>query len=102
VVTQELGQRWSSWNLEVLEPGGKLATHLKEFKKSNPPPGTYTLQWNAGTPSPWWSPEDANPRSVQVEVTLDGGTDQERRWRIESLILPGSGTVLLGSFDVEN
>jgi len=102
VVSRELGVRWPSWSLEVLEPGGKLASGLRDFEKSHPPSGTYTLRWDAGAASRWWSPEDAHPRSVQVDVILDGGTDRERSWRFESLILPGTGSVLIGSFDVED
>lgn len=102
VVPRELGVRWSSWNLEVLEPGGKLASGVQNFEKTHPSSGTYTLRWNAGAASRWWSPEDANPRTVAVDVILDGGTDQERRWRFETLILPGTGSVLIGSFDVES
>lgn len=102
VVARELGIRWSSWNLEVLEPGGKRAAGLQDFEKSHPPPGTYTLRWDAGAPSEWWSPEDACPRIVQVDVILDGGTDRERRWRFEPLVIPGTGPVVIGSFDVED
>jgi hypothetical protein len=102
VVAREPGQRWPSWNLAVLEPGGELASDLQDFERTHPAPGTYTLRWNARTPSPWWSLEDASPRIVQADVTLDGGTDRERRWHFESLVLPGSGTVVLGSFDVES
>lgn len=102
VISRELGARWSSWNLEVLEPGGKLSAGLRDFPKTHPTPGTHTLRWNAGSPSRWWSPEDAGPRNVTVDVILDGGTDRERRWRFETLILPGTGSILIGSFDVED
>jgi hypothetical protein len=102
VVARELDTRWSSWNLEVLEPGGKRAAGLQDFEKSHPASGTYTLRWDAGEPSEWWSPEDARPRIVQVDVILDGGKDRERRWRFEPLVLPGTGPVVIGSFDVED
>lgn len=102
VIAQERDVRWPSWGLEVLEPGGKLTSGLRDFAKTHPTSGTYTLCWNAGAPSRWWSPEDAHPRRVQMEVILDGGTDKERRWRFESLILPGSGNIPVGSFDVED
>jgi hypothetical protein len=39
---------------------------------------------------------------MQVDIILDGGTDRERRWRFESLVMPGSGSVVLGSFDVDD
>jgi len=102
VIAREPGARWTSSNLEVLEPGGKLASGVQDFEKSHPASGTYTLRWNAGAFSRWWSPEDAQPRTVEVNVILDGGTDRERRWRFESLVLPGTGAVLIGSFDVED
>ncbi len=102
VLAREQGVRWPSWNLDVLEPSGKLASGVRDFEKTHPSPGTYTLRWDAGAASRWWSPEDAAPRRVEVDVILDGGTDQERRWRFESLILPGAGSVLIGSFDVED
>jgi len=38
---------------------------------------------------------------VTVEVALDPGTDRERRWRLNRLILPGSPPAILGTFDVE-
>jgi hypothetical protein len=102
VTARERGVRWPSWSLEVLEPGGKLSTGLQEFQRTHPSPGTHSLRWNAGTPSRWWSAEDACPRTVDVDVILDGGTDRERRWRFETLILPGTGSTLMGSFDVED
>ena len=102
VSVREEGVRWPSGSLEVMEPGGKLSTGLQEFQRTHPVPGTHTLRWNAGLPSPWWSPEDACPRRVTVDVILEGGTDRERRWRFESLILPGAGSVLIGSFDIED
>jgi len=102
VVARELGVRWASWNLEVMEPGGTLASGLRDFQKSHPASGTYSLRWDAGAASRWWSPEDAHPRVVEVDVILDGGTNRERRWRFESLVLPGTGAVLIGSFDVED
>jgi hypothetical protein len=39
---------------------------------------------------------------VVLEAILDGGTDRERHARYEALILPGAGSVLVGSFDVED
>lgn len=102
VVARETGTRWSASSLQVLEPGGRLASGIQDFEKTHPASGTYTLRWDAGAASTWWSPEDANPRRVQVDVILDGGTDRERRWRFESLALPGTGPVLIGSFDVED
>ena len=74
----------------------------RHFQKSHPAPGTYTIRWDAGAASRWWSDEDAAPRIVQVDVVLEGGTDRERRWRFETLVLPGTGPVTIGSFDVES
>ncbi|MDP2875771.1 MAG: hypothetical protein Q8O00_06265 [Holophaga sp.] len=102
VTAREQGVRWSSWDLEVMEPGGKLVSGVQDFEKSHPASGTYSLRWNAGAASQWWSPEDAQPRLLRVDVMLDGGTDKERRWRFEVLILPGTGRVQIGSFDVED
>lgn len=56
-------------------------------------PGTCTVRWQA---SAW-----GDPAPVTVDVTLDRGTDRERRWRFTRLILPGSPPAILGTFDVD-
>ena len=93
-------------SLQVLEPDGALATGGRrtasggmlrwsgEYTHDSPPPGTYTLTWSGG-----W--RGGKPGRLKVEAVLDGGTDQERRWTWERLILPGTGPVTLGTFDVE-
>jgi hypothetical protein len=98
---------WGQGALEVLEPNGDLATHGRrttsggtlswgnEYLHPNPAPGTYTLRWTGGY-------RGGRPFRVILEALLDGGTDQERRWRFERLVLPGAGAVTLGTLDVEN
>lgn len=97
---------WASGSLQVQEPDGALAEGGRrtpsggmlrwsgEYTHDAPPPGTFTLKWTGG-----W--RGARPARVKVEAVLDGGTDQERRWTWERLILPGAGPVTLGTFDVE-
>lgn len=97
---------WASGSLQVQEPDGALAEGGRrtpsggmlrwsgEYTHDTPPPGTFTLKWTGG-----W--RGARPARVKVEAVLDGGTDQERRWTWERLILPGAGPVTLGTFDVE-
>ena len=97
---------WASGSLQVTEPDGAFAEGGRrtpsggqlrwsgEYTHETPPPGTYALRWSGG-----W--RGGRPARVRVEVLLDGGTDQERRWTFERLILPGAGPVDLGSFDVE-
>lgn len=99
-------QNWNG-NLEILEPNGELATSGKrtvsggvlnysgEYTHPTPAPGTYALRWTGGY-------RGGKPSSVCVEAVLDGGTDTERRWHFERLILPGAGPVTLGTVDVEN
>ena len=94
-------------SLEVLEPGGELAVQGRRtaggglmdrdsgYTHASPQPGTYTLRWSGG-----W--RGSPPHAVVVEAVLDGGTDRERRWRFEQLVLPGAGTVTLGTLDVED
>ncbi len=106
-VSKILSEEPYSGNLEVLEPGGELATPGRrtpsggicgwggEYTHSTPPPGTYTLRWTGG-----W--RGAKPCRITVEAVLDGGTDQERRWRFERVMLPGAGPVTLGTVDVED
>lgn len=97
---------WASGSLQVQEPDGALAEGGRrtpsggmlrwsgEYTHDTPPPGTFTLKWTGG-----W--RGGRPARVKVEAVLDGGTDQERRWTWERLILPGAGSVTLGTFDVE-
>jgi len=94
-------------NLEILEPNGDLASYGRRttsggtmdwgsgYTHPTPPAGTFTLRWTGGYRS-------GKPFKVTVEAILDGGTDQERRWRFERLMLPGAGPATLGTLDVEN
>jgi hypothetical protein len=98
---------WGGGNLEILEPNGDLASQGKRttsggtlswsgtYLHPTPPMGTYTLRWTGGY-------RGGKPFKVVIEATLDSGTDQERRWHFERLILPGAGPVTLGTLDVEN
>jgi hypothetical protein len=98
---------WGSGNLEILEPNGDLAsrghhttsggtlTWSDEYRHPSPPPGTYTIRWTGGY-------RGGKPFTVVIEAVLDGGTDTERRWRFERLMLPGAGPATLGTLDVEN
>ncbi len=109
VVTQIRGSEdeWGNGNLEILEPNGDLAargrrtnsggtlTWSNEYLHPTPAPGTYTLRWTGGY-------RGGKPFRVVVEAVLDGGTDTERRWRFERLMLPGGGPATLGTLDVEN
>ncbi|WP_285569879.1 hypothetical protein [Geothrix limicola] len=106
VLTIQSGGEYVSGNLQVLEPDGAVAEGGRrtpsggmlrwsgEYTHDTPPAGTYTLKWTGG-----W--RGGKPARVRVEALLDGGTDQERRWSWERLILPGAGPVTLGTFDVE-
>lgn len=105
-ISKVLGEEPYSGNLEILEPGGELATAGRRtpsggmcawggaYTHSTPAPGTYTLRWTGG-----W--RGAKPCRVTVEAVLDGGTDTERRWRFERVVLAGAGPVTLGTIDVE-
>ena len=98
---------WGSGSLEILEPNGDLAsrghhttsggnlTWSDEYQHATPPQGTYTIRWTGGS-------RGGKPFKVVVEALLDGGTDTERRWRFERLMLPGAGPATLGTIDVEN
>lgn len=106
VVSLHPDGEWASGSLQVQEPDGALAEGGRrtpsggtlrwsgEYTHDAPPPGTYTLKWTGG-----W--RGSRPARVRVEAILDGGTDQERRWTWERLILPGAGPATLGTFDVE-
>jgi hypothetical protein len=92
-------------SLQVLEPDGSLAepgrttpsggrlSWRDDYRHAAPRPGVYTVRWN---PSAY-----GEPAVVTVVVLLDPGTDQERRWRLIRLILPGSPPTILGTFHVE-
>lgn len=106
VVSLQVDDEYVSGNLQVQEPDGALAQGGRrtpsggmlrwsgEYTHDTPPPGTYALKWTGG-----W--RGGKPARVHVEAVLDGGTDQERRWTWERLILPGAGPSMLGTFDVE-
>ncbi len=106
VVSLQAGDTYTSGSLQVLEPDGALAEGGRrtpsggmlrwsgEYTHDTPPPGIYTLKWTGG-----W--RGGKPARLKVEAVLDGGTDQERRWTWERLILPGAGPVTFGTFDVE-
>jgi hypothetical protein len=106
VVSIQANDEYTGGNLQVQEPDGALAEGGRrtasggmlrwsgEYTHDTPPPGTYTLRWTNG-----W--RGGKPTRLRVEAVLDGGTDQERRWTWERLILPGAGPVTLGTFDVE-
>jgi hypothetical protein len=98
---------WGGGSLEVLEPNGDLAVNGRKtasggamgwgdgYTHSAPPAGTFTLRWTGGY-------RGGKPFKVVVEAILDGGTDQERRWHFERLMLPGAGPATLGTVDVES
>ena len=67
----------------------------RPLKGSTRRSGAWNLRWSGG-----W--RGSPPHAVVVEAVLDGGTDRERRWRFEQLVLPGAGTVTLGTLDVED
>ena len=106
VVSIQANDEYTGGSLQVQEPDGAVAEGGRrtasggmlrwsgEYTHETPPPGTYTLKWTGG-----W--RGAKPGRIRVEAMLDGGTDQERRWTWERLILPGAGPVILGTFDVE-
>ena len=106
VVSIQANDEYTGGSLQVQEPDGALAEGGRrtasggmlrwsgEYTHDTPPPGTYTLKWIGG-----W--RGGKPARIKVEAVLDGGTDQERRWTWERLILPGAGPATLGTFDVE-
>jgi hypothetical protein len=100
-------------DLRVVEPDGTVAENGNTpsggrkrwhgYSHGDPLPGTYTVRWK---PQTWDDDEgrgnQSKPRRVAVEILLDAGTDRERRWRFEQLVMPGKSEVVLGSFDVED
>jgi hypothetical protein len=106
ILTLQSSGEYVSGSLQVVEPDGALAEGGRrtasggmlrwsgEYTHDTPPPGTYTLRWTGGY-------RGGKPTRLKVEAVLDGGTDQERRWTFERLMLPGAGPVTLGTVDVE-
>lgn len=106
VMSIQANDEYTGGSLQVLEPDGAVAEGGRrtasggmlrwsgEYTHDTPPPGTYSLKWTGGY-------RGGKPARIRVEAVLDGGTDQERRWIWERLILPGAGPVTLGTFDVE-
>jgi hypothetical protein len=112
---------WWWGGLQVVEPdstesiggeptpsGGK--NRGKSYHHATPLAGTYTVRWfdtRAGVDGYsyeeyGYASEEVRPRKVICEIVLDPGTDRERRWRFERLVMPGTPRVTLGSFDVED
>lgn len=118
--TGQSDEGWWGEGLQVVEPdhtesigweptpsGGK--NRGDSYVHPTPIPGTYTVRWFDGQSGvdgyeydAGYSYGDKRPRKVVVEVTLDAGTENERRWRFERLVMPGTKRVTLGSFDVED
>ncbi len=116
------GEESRSWfsGLQIVEPdhtesigweptpsGGR--NHGNRYEHSTPLPGTYTVRWfdpNSGVEGYEWGGGhgggDKRPRKIVAEITLDGGTEFERRWRFERFVMPGTRRITLGSFDVED
>lgn len=111
---------WWWGGLQVVEPdstesiggeptpsGGK--NHGSSYTHLSPLPGTFTVRWfdtRAGVDGygydGYYEHSEVRPQKVICEVILDGGTDREKRWRFERLVMPGTKRVTLGSFDVED
>lgn len=111
---------WWSGGLQVVEPdntesiggeptptGGK--NNGTNYVHAAPLPGTWTVRWfdpRAGVDGysydSWYESGNIKPQRVVAEVILDPGTDRERRWRFERLVIPGTKRITLGSFDVED
>ena len=123
LVEEERGPNFYSWwwgGLQVVEPdstesiageptpsGGK--NHGTSYTHLSPLPGTFTVRWfdtRAGVDGygydGYYEGSEVRPQKVVAEVILDGGTDREKRWRFERLVMPGTKRVTLGSFDVED
>lgn len=117
--TQYYGS-WYAGGLQVVEPdhtesiggeptpsGGRNDGSV--FTHPAPLPGTYTVRWfdpRAGVDGygydEAYESSDNRPQRILADVVLDGGTDRERRWRFERLVVPGTKRITLGSFDVED
>jgi len=119
LVDTEAKDRWWGGGLQVIEPdhtesinyeptpsGGR--NHGDRYVHPTPIPGTYTVRW--------FDPEsgvdgyeyggygwgDKRPRKLKATIVLDAGTENERRWTFEKLVMPGTRRVTLGSFDIED
>jgi len=110
---------WWGGGLQVVEPdhtesigweptpsGGK--NRGDSYLHPSPLPGTYTVRWfdsSQGVEGYEWGGDgyggNRKPKKVRVDVVLDPGTEQERRWSFERLVIPGTRRVTLGSFDIE-
>ena len=102
VVVHREGDSGRREELTVLEPGGALRRNYGLYTNAYPAVGTYTLRCETESWSSWWSPQSSPPRLVCADITLDGGSDRERQWHFEQLVIPGAGATILGSFDVED
>ena len=111
---------WWWGGLQVVEPdstesiggeptpsGGK--NHGSSYTHLSPLPGTFTVRWydtRAGVDGygydGYYENSEVRPQKIVAEMILDGGTDREKRWRFERLVMPGTKRVTLGSFDVED
>lgn len=118
--SEDGGFFWWWGGLQVVEPDGTESigeeptpsggkNHGTSYTHPAPLPGTYTVRWfdsRAGVDGygydRYYEGEAVKPRTVLVEVLLDPGTDRERRWRFQRLVVPGTKRVTLGSFDVED
>ena len=123
LVEEERGPNFYYWwwgGLQVVEPdstesiggeptpsGGK--NHGTSYTHLSPLSGTFTVRWydtRAGVDGygydGYYEQSEVKPQKVVAEVILDGGTDREKRWRFERLVMPGTKRVTLGSFDVED
>lgn len=111
---------WFWGGLQVVEPGGTESirgeptpsggkNHGSSYTHLAPPAGTWTVRFfdpRAGVDGygydEYYEHSEVRPVRVVAEIILDGGTDRERRWRFERLVMPGTKRVTLGSFDVED
>ena len=111
---------WFWGGLQVVEPdntesirgeptpsGGK--NQGSSYTHPAPLPGTWTVRYfdpRAGVDGygydGYYERTEVKPVKIIAEVILDPGTDREKRWRFERLVLPGTKRVTLGSFDVED
>ena len=118
--SQDTGFAWWWGGLQVVEPDGTESigeeptpsggkNHGTSYTHPAPQPGTYTVRWfdsRAGVDGygydQYYEGEEVRPRTVFIEVLLDPGTDREKRWRFQRLIVPGTKRATMGSFDVED
>lgn len=119
LVDQAQRERWWGGGLQVVEPdhtesigyeptpsGGR--NHGDRYIHPSPLPGTYTVRWfdpEAGVEGYEYGGygwEEKRPRKLKATIVLDAGTEHERRWVFERLVMPGTKRVTLGSFDIED